>query len=262
MKITSYFAACISLLLFPVLQDKSIALPSTPRPTIDMEWTKEKWADDKSYRQVRLAIDKAVASGQDPVALAQKYQKQGRDWTNPLAQYRWAYAAYAASRRVNFVKQGDQLQKIYEALREAQRVASPRSYEYARLRFLTMERLYPFNNLAPVGRRLIQRAPKDDEVRFVLAFLLDPVNEKQEALLHTNYLIRKNPSNPKFYGLLGRIYTHGIMTAPNKNVEANKAIAAYRRAVQLTPLTSPTRATLLQKIKYIQDWQKRRSKKS
>ncbi len=179
----------------------------------------------------------------------------------PQAQFRWAYAAYEAARKTNFVNQHKTLRDIEQALQRAASVSPPRNYEYARLRFLAIARNSPYHNLKPVGERLVRRNPQDHEVRFYLVELLDPglhSEEKQSALMHARFLAQALPEKPTVHSLLGSVYWR-IWLKSKSPADADKAIAGYRKFLQTAPPNHPFRRGAESQIKFIRHMQERQA---
>jgi hypothetical protein len=87
----------------------------------------------------------------------------------------------------------------------------PRTYEYARLRFLAETITLPQGSFKNLGRRLLQHNLRDWDVKYSMvsvltAGLVPP--EKQEALGYTRDLARLDPGRSKLVidPLIGGIY--------------------------------------------------------
>lgn len=235
--------------------------PAPPNDSAYWAWLSEPWTgSDKPYIRTRNAIDSALAKGQDPNALLGKYkvlsQSKPRD---PQAQFAWGYAAFRASRAEtrNFNESQRKLAGVSNALAVP---LSPRSYQYARLRFLTMVESYILDNrLRKVGERLARRNPKDWDVKHGLIRVLVyttrlETTEKRQALAYAQELLRLDPKRPKGYADLGTIYYASWMASNNK-LDADKAVSAYKRYIRLVPPDDDSRQLAERIIKRIQETQ-------
>jgi hypothetical protein len=223
------------------------------------DWTKEKWdGNEKMYRDMRLAIDKQIKQGANPIELARQYQKQARSWTDSPGQYRWAYAAYEAARKRGFPERdealkGISMEDIRQALDQAaDEEASARNYEYARLRFLAFARVWPESRLAPMGERLLRRNPEDYEVRYWTIQVQSPTTDPDGKVMlsHVNWILKNMPSNPMGHYLLGEAYSRIWMSTWDKN-DSDKAIAAYNSYFQRVPQDHRYRKSAERRIKLI-----------
>ncbi|RYZ92627.1 MAG: hypothetical protein EOP06_03705 [Proteobacteria bacterium] len=120
---------------------------------------------------------------------------------------------------------------------------SPRVYNWTRLRFLVDARNFPDTLLRPVGERLVQRDPKDYEVKYRLIDTFNPGEskaEKKQALIYAHDLIRLNPKRASGYSALGGVYYRDWLLNKNRT-DAGNAIAAYQRYLKIAPPNEPFR---------------------
>ncbi len=228
-------------------------------------WTKEEWtADSRPFTLIRRSIDNALTKEAKPAALALRYkaeaQKKPRD---PQAQFRWAYAAYREFMAVYAVRYptGEDSLRLYRAgvALDVFPAPSPRSYEYTRLRFLVQVVQFPARELTQVGRRLIRHNPQDDEVMYrflsVLAQIVSTDDERAEYLAIAQKLVQRDPKIAKYHAGLGGAYKTMWQQTKSK-ADAAKAIAGYRKYLELAPPNALFRKRAQWWIDYIQKNQK------
>lgn len=198
------------------------------------EWAKEAWTgSDRPYVKIRREIDKAIASRRLTRAilstLKNKALKQPKD---PIAQFRWVYAVQNAHLA------GIYFNVPYITMDEAgaalARPASPHSYEYARLRFFIASRQQIDPQYISLGQRLLRRNPKDYGVKFHLTQTLGsgtPAQRKQ-ALDIAQELVRQYPKKASAHSALALVYLDR-WNVSHDVADADKAIAGYRKYLQL-----------------------------
>lgn len=219
-------------------------------------WTKEAWTgNEANYRRLRRSIEGAVfqdrqtanrtanrqqtsrtRTTQRPATqrtsqLVQSYRRAiGQKVSDPTNIFAWAYSSYRAA-QIDPAFEAELAQAYQRLAREA----SPRTYEYARLRFLIEARSLPRRQLLNVGRRLLSEGSDDFEVKFRLIEILRPglsASEKQEALSYAADLIHQQPERPSVYTTLGGIYYRSWLVSKSSQ-DKNSAIAAYNRYLGL-----------------------------
>lgn len=228
-----------------------------PDSTAYWAWTTEPWTgDDKPYIQVRNNIDKAIAKGQKPDVLLAKYKLLAEKSPKvSVAQFAWGYAAYKAAKAE--VRDYNKSQMSIGRARNAmEQLPSPRSYQYSRLHFLLAAAGLPQLELLDVGKRLAQRNAKDWDVKFYIVSIMmnGPHPNKQEALKYAQENVKANPKRPSSYTSLGSIYWWSWRQTGSK-VDADKAIAAYRKYLQLERPNHEFRSIAERIIKRIQESQ-------
>jgi len=221
----------------------SIAQTDTTSPntvTASWAWTTERWdASDRPFQKVRDEVWRSISHGQHPEALVGKYKALAR--TEPYhppydlpAQFGWAYAAYqAAVADPKFRNHGEFLPAI-QALGYG---PSPRSYEYARLRFLMEAMNWPDIHLKIAGERLLRRMPNDFQVKYhlthVLAAGISP-QDRDTAVVYAQQMVRAMPDKANMYSLLGE--TRFTRWLGNKSkADGDSAVAAYQKYLALAP---------------------------
>ncbi|HEX8234503.1 MAG TPA: hypothetical protein VF600_00955 [Abditibacteriaceae bacterium] len=208
--------------------------PLTQRPEItDWGWTKHSWTGDESpYVRIGRSIDVAISKGQSSDALVKKLRASAlAKPTDPKAQYAWGYAALVA-RPAGYAISRNEVQGIALALA---RPAFPRTYQYARLRFVSTMQWRPYMQLKGLGQRLLGRKSNDYNVKYYLTKLLSigSAAERQQALTYAQQLVREQPNRASAYWSLGGVYVD-ILWDSNNLSAGDKAIAAYRRYIQLS----------------------------
>ncbi len=204
-------------------------------------WQDEAWTSNNApYHNVRVSIDKQVAQGVSPDALAAKFAPLWRqDKRNLLALFRWGYAA----RKARLVPGPFNINKIIasdHAMEEAYRVQRAHAYDFSRLRFLNGAELFDYpkqQQLKGLGRRLMERKPKDDGVKYQLVRLLsssEDVAERHEAIGLAQAMVREHPGMPKMVALQAHTYDY-LWSLTRSHSDANQAIAAHLQYLQLNP---------------------------
>jgi len=210
---------------------------SQPAPSNPWAWTNVPvTGDNTSYAQVRKQIDTAVAQGRDPYNLLIKYRNAAHSASsNPVALYRWAYAAYLSATRQTSPAQ------VYNCIRGLSdarfAVAAVPSYDFNRVRFLIAAVTEPNAELTDLGRRLLDVDPEDDPVEYALCeILLDDYNPPNtiEALGLAQGLINEDPSRAEPYALVGEIY-YMRWKAHHEESDGEQARHAYLQYVQMAP---------------------------
>lgn len=201
-------------------------------------WTTESWlADDKPYINLRQRIDSMTVRGQRPAIVFETYKKYEKaaktSPADPLALFAWGYSGYRAS-LFRPLPGPVQLDQVIVALATT---PSPRSYQFARARFLIEMRRFPESRLKVLGERLLRRNPKDYSVIHYFLEILRPAipAEKKRALQLAALLIRAEPNKPSGYAALG-LFRYRSWLVSNSRNDARKSIAAYRTYMQVAKL--------------------------
>ena len=222
-------------------------------------WTTEKWdASDRPYQQIRDNIWRSISSGQKPEILDAKYRALAKSEAyhppyDSVAQFRWAYVAYQA------VIVNPQLIDHSDFAAATQALGygpSPRSYEYARLRFLMEAMSWPDIHLKVAGERLLARVPDDFQVKYQLTHVLasgsTSSQNMNQAVLYAQQLVRAMPSKGRMYGLLGETYYTRWLSGKS-SMDGDNAIAAYEKYLALAPPNDSFRHQAQYLIKKIQN---------
>lgn len=219
-------------------------------------WVNEPWTGDaKPYQDMKAEIDRSIFKGQKAEAITsalQKYKAEARKQPNDaLAQYAWAFAAYKtalidstlANPKLKGKEEGEaQRQVVFPTLAALRRVAFPRTYEFARLRFLLEVFEFPKSELSPVGRRVAERDPKDYKAIRAYLRVAAPKTpqERQQAIGFAQTLIRLHPQDPQYRAVLGSMYGRSYARTGNKQYKA-LAIAGYQDFLRMAPANDPFR---------------------
>ena len=230
--VSQYHMTRLSDLYLPLPEDTLIY-----KVKISSAWANEPWTgDDALYQHIERGVDAALASSQSVGDLLEQSSVPARqDSADPQAQFRWSYLA----RQVVLAQpQSYEPSEANEAIAVVlARAASPKTYSYARLRFL-VTRQAP--DLTALGERLLQRDPNDAPVKYRLSedysasfseksqqtHEVDP-KLKQCALSLVEQLIAASPSNPDYHCALAAVYSSSFADRENPE-DAAKAIAAYQ----------------------------------
>ena len=211
---------------------------------ISSEWANEPWTgDDAPYQHIEFDADKALVSSWSIGNLLKKSSLIAQqEPSNSQAQFRWGYIAWR-------VVQGQPKSYDWSSATQAisvvlARVQSPKTYSYARLRFLLTRQ---DSDVVELGERLLKRDPNDVPVKYRLSDAytalfsersqrnrdheVDP-QLKQRALTLIEQVIAVSPSNPDYRAALAAVYVSSW--ADNKNPEdATNAVAAYKQYLKL-----------------------------
>lgn len=219
-----------------------------PKDTIFMginpssAWAKEPWTgDDAPYQRIQQDDDASLAEDQSVSSLLEQASVSARqNPTDPQAQFRWSYLAQQVILAQPPSYDPDEANEAIGMV--LARADYPKTYRYARLRFL-VTREEP--DLTALGERLLQRDPNDAPVKYRLSedysalfsersqqtHEVDP-KLKQRALSLAEQLIAANPSNFHYHGALAAVYASSWTDHKNPE-DAVKAIAAYQEFLRL-----------------------------
>jgi hypothetical protein len=228
-------------------------------------WMTEPWdGDEKPFIRCRLEIRKLISpriSAQQAFTTYLMYKAQARANPNDaLAQFAWTYAAFAALRyHQAALGQKILLSNVGSGLARAK---SPRTYEFARLRFLYEVRHggYP-QTLKKVAERLILKNRKDYQVRFWYFEALDlrkPVDRKYVEN-QIEQLVKEFPEEPSRIGLKGYVYFR-LWCVTNNPVHAKKAEQAYLLYLRQPGVDSSEQKSVQSTLALMKRWQARRQK--
>lgn len=225
-------------------------------------WIKEPWiADDCPYIKIRAQLDKALKDKRFTQATLDKARTSVLQRpADPKAQFRWAYAVYQARYAGIALNEQQVLQDVRVAFAS---IPSPRSYQYARLRFL-VEGAYHDNPAVKVGgMRLLRRNSKDHEVKFFVIRLLSTGSavEQKQALSYAQELVRLYPLRATSHSALARVYVDR-WNRDHNSADADKSITEYRKYVDLAPPRDPSRKRIEYLIQIIEQEKVERAKGS
>jgi hypothetical protein len=199
-------------------------------------WTKETWDKNNGpYHKVRVIVDSAVASPKSLSALLSQYKAEAQKKSgDPIAVYRWGYAAYKTTTKQDSISAHKTLEGLQQTF---QNTPSPHTYDYARLRFLVGEFYTAHRQTAAVGERLLASDKKDYIVAYRLASIyLDAYYPArvQEALSICNAMKQQYPARASIYALAGEAYliTWHRNHAP---ADAQSVVENYQKYLNLAP---------------------------
>lgn len=200
-------------------------------------WRHEIWSgNDRPYHQARQEIDAAIAAGESPMRIAESYQKQAQEnKQSPLAQFRWSYALWKTitPTSTSSEKQTNGLGAFFALAK----IASPNTYNYARLRYLVS---YHSSDLTELGERLLLRDRQDVSVKAHLALDYttpgpEPYNlkDKNRVIQLSKELIQANPNYPNYYAVLAEGYTTNYFMNGHHRQDGLAMIAALKKYLDL-----------------------------
>lgn len=232
----------------PCTLGQSVPAPS-PRAQEQYAWTYQVWDSSDPYARVRANADVALARESRPDQLVGRYSQQAsKQPRDPQALYLYAYTFYCRS--VQTQKRDER--RFTDLSRLFASTPSPRSYQYARLRFVIEGHVFATPKLASLGKRLLRRNPNDVDVNFYIINMLNMAQPSERALAFTcaYRLARINPKRASSYSSLGWVHFRSWMLTKNPQ-DADKAIAAYTKYLQLAPANDPFRPRAQQIIALI-----------
>ena len=237
----------LSLMLLNKGQNLAQAAPKPLKPlsqTARWSWIKEPWtASDKPFISIRQRVDKAIAQGKSPFELAGKYKANAlKQPSSAQRQFAWGYSAWRAYRKNS--EGNTKRQQVIIGLPEyLARVPATHSAEFARMHFLVLgvaQAGAPADRrLREVGNRLIQRFPSDTTIKvyqsrvIVYTSQMTP-EDKKEALKLAQGAVNSQPKVLNNYATLGGVYYVSWMKSHSQS-DSQKAIAAYRKYLELAP---------------------------
>lgn len=209
-----------------------IAVPSDP-----WAWTKVALnGNNAAYQKARGQIDTAASQGRPLPALLLKYRSAAMAVPgDPLALFRWAYAAYlCASQQPTAAGIKAAIGGLSDGRYSVQPVTA---YDFNRVRFLIATLSDPNPALADLGRRLLDVNPDDEQVEYALAgILMDTYSPPKtiEALGLAEDLIRREAGRAEPYALVGEVYYYR-WKAHGQTHDGLQAQNAYLKYVELAP---------------------------
>ena len=227
-KIGRWFLYCVLLICF----NRYGQAQSTSQVIIsEKPWQTATWnGNEQPYKVARANIEQAASRKSLSAQKITDYRLTAeKNPSNPLTQFRWAYASYQATHSIPSV-----LQTVYPQLGDLERPTFPHSYEYSRVAFLIGSGAGN-PHLREVGERLLQHQPKDFDVEYQLSKCIDPTlspQDKESDLTHARNLIKMRPNDRRSYGALGRIYYY-LWSVSHNSSDGERAVKAYKQSLKL-----------------------------
>lgn len=218
-------------------------------------WAAQPWTgNDRPYQKIRADINKALYAGQGPDALIADYKaKADADPKDPQAAYGWAFAVWRIS---TWSDEYQQKYSDFTDLPDALAAAPfPKTYNYARLRFLVQAQVRAMPQLQELGERLVKRNPKDADVKYQLIHVLRQTPsppENREALKLAQDLVQSDPKVALYYQVLGNVYRDAYYDFGFKRADGDKAIATFQKEMEVKPPNDEERQVIEEVIKNIQ----------
>ena len=208
------------------------------------DWAAAPWTgDDKPYQKLREDIYKQLVAAKDVQLLLNRYKAEAEAKPkDPLAQFVWGYAALRAPAIAGHENIVVDVSGLPDELAAA---SFPRTYDYARLRFLAQAQVRPNGQLEDLGRRLLKRNPDDPAVMYQQINVLEQTParpQNAEALRLANKLVEAYPSQLVYLQRLGNIHEDAYSWFGFHRADAEAAIAVYQKYLQLAPPDAPARA--------------------
>ncbi len=264
-------SAIISMAIATSSQVKQTrGLPPGPESGIgnDIGWTKTPWtASDTPYSKVRKAIEEAQELQRSKgntdllIDLTERYRNEVQDLLRMsrslpsgqkvsslklVALFGFAACVHAGSvlphsYQVTHSQDGD------DAIAMLRTVENPKSYEFTRMRWLTIQDSYQ-GVLRDFGDRLLARQPKDYEVLFWLVRMYEDRDPKHQrrAMQLVDQLVNDFPDRPNVYFAKGDCYF--LLSSPRNDWNmVRTAKQAYERYLQVAPKNSHFRETAVRR---------------
>ena len=195
-------------------------------------WTAEQWTGDSSpYLKARGRIAQEVDASKDRLGTvaAYKYQAELRP-LDPLAVFCWAAAALEASKYVESDADGD---KCTAGVLEALAVPpSPRTYEYARMRYLfAIDGHWQSPNLKALGNRLLSVNSVDPAVLEFVAFS----SGGSRGITLMDEAIKITPGDRALYCNLAYIYMDAFEYDNGPVAYGHMAVQDFRKYLSMSP---------------------------
>lgn len=229
-------------------------------------WTELPWdKDDRPYAEAQAQVDREFAYALNKQFVVNKYRARADAApTDALAFFRWMAAAWNLSSHSPTRAEGEKAlvpigDRVY-------RVQFPQTYQYARLAFLTQAFLRPVRFQENLGKRLLEKNPQDEAVRFYMIRVasslgLDKALQargRREALAYLAYFQQRYPNESYYdreeagiHAYFWRVKMEGRSTTP--------IVKAYQTYLSKNP-DAPDKAAVLEDIRYfnqqqeLEDW--------
>jgi len=212
--------------------------------------------DDKPYQKLREDIYSQLMAAKDAQPLLDQYRAEAEAKPkDPLAQFAWGYTALRTPALAGHENVTVDVSGLPDALAAA---PFPRTYDYARLRFLAQAQVRPNGQLEDLGRRLLKRDPTDPAVMYQQISVLEQTParpQNTEALRLARTLVEAYPDQLAYLRKLGNIYQESYMDFGFHKADAEAAIAVYQKYLQLAPPNDPTRAGIKRTIKIMRGYE-------
>lgn len=232
------------------------------QPKLVTTWVTEKWdADEKPYIRIKNEIRSAVAKGKKPDVLAVSYEGAYKRKSDRFAAFRWGTAAYLAYAKADAKGNQSSIISMYGSVCRAvdamASIPSPRSYEFARLRFLMqalMRSRAKSSDQLKVGERLVQRNPKDIEVGSLMqkywGYSMSVV-DRHKAVSLALKMAKANPTYIYRLAYVARAYLN-LWSLTGKREDRLAAIEAYRQYLKVLPANNPYRVTAKELMEFLE----------
>ena len=242
-----------------VLADQN-SISANNRLNTYYSWLNSPWSnDDTIYQTLRNKIDLNLAKSSAPMLVVQQYKaKYEKKTTDPQALFAYCYSVYkttGSNKGANYIQSQINSGILYKTIAYSH-VQIPHTYNYARLAFLETA-FFRSPRLISVGKRLIKHSPGDNEVEMALATVLTfstAPADRSLALKYQQDLATRFPKQPGPYQLLGLLY-YRTAWLNHSQEDANKSVAAYQQALDLSPKNNESSSEYRDIIDFIKNLQ-------
>lgn len=219
-----------------------------PYPFSD-QWVTWAWAaDSRPYIAAEFQV-RDMLKHQSPKQVSDVCEAIARSRpSDPLAQFRWSYAAGAEEAMTHQQDDGER------ALTAMQGIDPGNVREYARTRYnltIQLEPNKPHPDLDRMGNRLLAADPNDWYTRRHMIEDLCNGGEVHKAVAMGEAWTRSFPKNPMPHSTLAFAYQNLWFRDKSKGTKA-RAIGEYRRYIALSPATDPFRGRAAHLVSVLQ----------
>lgn len=217
-------------------------------------WLTEPWTDDNTpYMRSRQTLDALNNKHLITVGLMNGYRLSYLEHKDdPKEAFRWAYATYLMLHSTVVFPHED---IAHSAILDRFPKPSPKTYDYARLRFLLAVQGIAKPKYKEIAARLYKHDPNDVKITASYARVLSMTNtqeDKQKALSLARKLIRQDPNDSKHETLLGSIYFISWYSA-HEAQDRILSIQAYQAFLRMAPRDDPFRSQAVSLINLLKN---------
>lgn len=218
-------------------------------------WMTTPWNDVAQatrYAKIRQSIEAQISKGVAPEAIMKRYDDPQKFRDAPMV-FAYAVASYERAQRGNFSDSAMQPppkpagQPNPSALQRLERLDDwkvwPSTAETARIRFLWNARYQGFGSMVPVARRVVQKFPRDFEVKWFAwhALMFGERNPEHSLLLRWADDLQKTQPNKPGIGILKPIVYNDIWMHQRTLITEKRAIQSFQNFLKTASPDDPKR---------------------
>lgn len=228
-------------------------------------WMTTPWNDVAQatrYAKIRQSIEAQISKGVAPEAIMKRYDDPQKFRDAPMV-FAYAVASYERAQRGNFSDSAMQPppkpagQPNPSALQRLERLDDwkvwPNTAETARIRFLWNARDQGFGSMVPVARRVVQKFPREFEVKWFAWHALYYGEQGIDAPLLLRWAdeLQKSQANKPGIGILKPLVYYGIWGREKTAATEKRAIAGFQGFLKNAPPDDPKRQMAEIKLRLI-----------